>query len=256
MKSIFTRFNLIVGAAALVLLTLCLLQTPARACDHRDGPVISAYSCGYGSIGLVHGQSLRVTLANLIELEGREQNPVEVFARVRLYDAQGRVIAQSAELRIPLNQFRSFYFNRAALPFPGEPGTGRLQMRVGVEVPSTEPYPLVRDARASGLLPTSLEIIDNSTGVTNVSSNTPQGWFSVGPSPSNSANGVSNSGFENDVLIGLVPGQTLRLNIFNSSEKGATSIKAVPVRVTIYDALGNEIETVWGIGYRLRAEQK
>ena len=123
MKS-FTRSNLIVGAA-LVLLTLCLLPVSASACDHSDGP---KFSYCYPSIGLVSGQSLRVNLANLSRLEGREQNPVDIFAQVRLYDAQGRVVAESTEVGIPFKQFRSFNFNRSALPFPGEPGTGRLHV--------------------------------------------------------------------------------------------------------------------------------
>lgn len=166
MKSILIRFNLI-GAGALVLLTLCLMPAPAMACDHSDIQAL----CGYGNGGIVSGQSLRVNLANLIELEGREHNPVEVFAQVRLYDDQGRVLAQSAEVRILYKRFRTFNFNRASLPFPGEQGTGRLQVRVEVEVRAAEPFRLVREAAAKGLLPASFEIVDNSTGRTTAS-----GW--------------------------------------------------------------------------------
>lgn len=156
MKS-FTRSNLIVGAA-LVLLTLCLLPVSASACDHSDGP---KFSYCYPSIGLVSGQSLRVNLANLSRLEGREQNPVDIFAQVRLYDAQGRVVAESAEMIIPFKQFRSFNFNRAALPFPGEPGTGRLQLLVEVEMRTSDPFTFARDTGASGLFPASLELVDS-----------------------------------------------------------------------------------------------
>jgi hypothetical protein len=164
MKSMFTRFNLIVGPAGLVLLTLCLLQTPAR------GQGNNVYTVTFvGNLGLAPGQTLRVTQANLIELEGRKQDPVEVLGRVLLYDAQGRVIEQSAEVKIPLKEFRSFDFPRAALLLPGEQPTGRLQMRVRVEVRWTGPFPFIRDGRATGLLPASLEIIDNSTGMTTVS---------------------------------------------------------------------------------------
>ena len=195
MKGILTRFNPIVGTAALVLLTLCLLQTPALACDHRDGP---RFPSPCWVLGLAPGQTLRVNLGNLIESEGRGQHPVEVFARVHLSDAQGRVIAQSADVKIPLKQFRTFNFNRAALSFPGEPGTGRLQMLVEVEVRSADPYAFVRDGRATGLLPESLEIIDDSTGRTTVATNSLQ---------------IISGG--KDSLIGIVPDQALRVTLFN-----------------------------------------
>ena len=43
--------------------------------------------------------------------------------------------------------------------------------------------------------------------------------------------------------VGFVPGQTLRLNIFNphDEEKGPTSLKTVAVHVTLFDARGNQI---------------
>lgn len=43
--------------------------------------------------------------------------------------------------------------------------------------------------------------------------------------------------------VGFVPGQTLRLNIFNphDEEKGPTSLKTLAVHVTLFDARGNQI---------------
>jgi hypothetical protein len=154
------------------------------------------------------GQTVRVTQANLIPSQGQEQHPVEIFARVRLCDTHGAVIAESAEVRIPKEKFHSFNFNRDDLHVAGEPGTGRLQMCVSIEVRSAGGVLLIRDGKALGLLPSSSEIVDNSTGMTNVSiKNEPQRWFSEGPAP--------NSGSGNDYLIGIVPGQMLRFSVFN-----------------------------------------
>ena len=131
------------------------------------------------------------------------------MTRVRLYDTQGAVIAESAEVRIPSQKFHSFNFNRGDLHVAGESGTSRLQVLVSIEVRSAGGTLIIRDARTLDPLPSSLEIIDNSTGVTKVSanSNTPLPWFSVGPAPI--------SGFGTDFLIGIVPGQMLRFSVFN-----------------------------------------
>jgi hypothetical protein len=170
----------------------------------------------------VPGQSLRVNLANLIEVRGREQNPVDVFARVRLYDAQGRVIVQTAELQIPLKEFRSFNFNRDALSVPGEPGTGRLQIRVGLEERTSEPDPFIRDAKASGLLPASLEIIDNSTGMTTAALSG-FGNDVIIPAREDPPGGQDSIWTDMSAPVGIARGQTVRLTAFNSTEPRAGS---------------------------------
>lgn len=192
MKSIVTRFNLIVGLSALLLLTLCFVQLAVRAhepqpestivwaittginpmllADHRDGPIFGPPGAR-GNVGL--GQTLTLKLTNLIEVKG--QDPVAIFVRVRLSDAEGREIAQSKEVKIPPDKGHSFTFKRAALRFPGEPGTGRLPVQVNGWVryeyrshdrESEKAYPFVRDARASGMLPVVLQLIDESNGRT------------------------------------------------------------------------------------------
>lgn len=151
MKRIFSRFNLIFSPAALVLLTLCLLPEHAIACDHTDRPCFPP-----AVVGLVSGQSLRINLANMAQ---RGQNPVDVLAQVRLYDPQGRMIAQSEEVRIPFKHFRSLNFSRADLPFPGESATGRLPVLVEVEVRSI--LDIIVDLRNRHTVSASLEIIDS-----------------------------------------------------------------------------------------------
>jgi hypothetical protein len=237
MSENFTRSKSVLRLAALALITAFFLQAQARGCDHSDSPII--VGCGY--FGIAPGQTLRVNLANLIEAQGRGQKPVDVFARVRVYDAQGRVIAQSAELQIPLKEFRSFNFNRDALSVPGELGTGRLQMRVSLEERTSEPYPFVRHARARGLLPASLEVIDNSTGMTTATLN---GFgndviIRTGEVPPRGQDSVWT---DMSAPIGIVRGQTVRLTAFNSTEPPAGSDGRkykMLVAALIVDSAGN-----------------
>ncbi len=239
MKSVIARFNLIVGLSALGLLTLCLVQLAVRAhepkpestflratttganptviADHRDGPLFPPSGL---SARLEPRQTLSVKLTNLIKVKG--EDPVAIFARVRLSDPQGGLITQSEEVKIPVRGSYSFTFKRAALRFPGERGTGRLPMLVNGWVryeyrshdrDSEDAYPFIRDARASGLLPVLVQLINESNGrtitlyqdaqkKTNLApkpekglrdkpapsqGNRPQGWFSEGPSPVNSS---------------------------------------------------------------------
>jgi hypothetical protein len=112
------------------------------------------------STGMVHGQTLRFSLLNPndpSQASGREP----VRAQVRLFDANGRQLAQSSVVAIPAGEFRSFDFNRDDLPLAGEPGTGRLQLRGKIIL-------WVRDGSARSGFCTSVELIKTSTGETTV----------------------------------------------------------------------------------------
>jgi hypothetical protein len=131
-------------------------------------------------MGLAYGQTLRVNALYL----GDPANPgrQSVRARVSLYDANGALLAQGAEATIGLDEFKSFDFDRASLPARGEMADGRLQMRVSLEVAPTVPSSFTQDTRATGLLATSLELIDNSTDRT-TSVWLTVGFFEVVPAP-------------------------------------------------------------------------
>jgi hypothetical protein len=112
-------------------------------------------------MGIVRGQTLRATLSNP-KSSGLDYVPL----RVKLFDADGTLIAQSQDLVIPPGEFRSFDFNRDALHLPGEPGTGRLQVRARLEVSADDSSSFTFDPEASRVLAASFELIDNSTGQT------------------------------------------------------------------------------------------
>jgi hypothetical protein len=123
-------------------------------------------SLDLGTVGFVPGQTLRLTVAHVSTDVEQNQTPPNVRVGVWLLDSSGRVIAQSAEVQIPRNEFSSFDFSRAAINVPGEPGTGRLQVTARLMMNVAEPYHFTDDPRATALLVPSMELIDNSTGGT------------------------------------------------------------------------------------------
>ena len=77
-------------------------------------------------VALAPGDTLRFTAFNPAPA-GEVGEPISM--QMRLYNEQGRVIANSAEVAIPPGEFRTVSFKRDELPLAGEPGTGILQVR-------------------------------------------------------------------------------------------------------------------------------
>jgi hypothetical protein len=114
------------------------------------------YQAVRGLLGLAPGQSLRASVANLNESGQRRL----LRARIRLYGADGALIAQSDELIIPPGEFRSYDFHRSALPLAGEPGAGRLQVAV------TYLFKVDGVDGTAASVSATLELVDNSAGAT------------------------------------------------------------------------------------------
>jgi hypothetical protein len=117
------------------------------------------FATDQGIYGFVPGQTARFSVANL---SAPEQGGGPVRAQVKLYDAQGNVLAQSEEVELRPGQFRTFDFNRDDLLVAGEPGTGRLQVRPGIGILKS------RDGGSTwpNNIPASMELVDNRTGAT------------------------------------------------------------------------------------------
>ena len=125
-----------------------------------------------GLIGLTNGETLRVNALHPGDPRGHPDGPMR--ARVSLFDSNGALLARSGEATIGPGEFHSFDFDRAAITASGESVGGRLQLRVSVEAAPTHPSSFTQDPRAAGLLPTSLELVANSTGRTTAV------WVTVG----------------------------------------------------------------------------
>jgi hypothetical protein len=184
MHSNLIRHHSIIRLAAFVLLVvcfaeqqICVQESEANAATatggHEPDEVTSVLHTT--SWGMTGGQKARISVVNPNEPSQQERRII--FIRVVLFDAGGAVIAESDEVAIPPGEFRSVDFNRDAIPLPGEPGSGRLQTRAQVHYRS---FFLVDRTRVVGL-PTSTELIDNSTGRTAAVWVT-TGFFEVVPS--------------------------------------------------------------------------
>jgi hypothetical protein len=127
---------------------------------------------GRALMGLAYGQTLRVNAFYPGNLADPQRQSVR--ARVRLFGADGALLAQSAEATIAPGEFHSFDFDRAHIAASGESGGGRLQTLVSLEATAIDPFSFTQDPKATGPLATSLELIDNSTGRTTAV------WLTVG----------------------------------------------------------------------------
>ncbi|MGI8997977.1 MAG: hypothetical protein ACR2GW_15045 [Pyrinomonadaceae bacterium] len=223
MKRYITRHVLLAKLAALALLTLCFVQMPVRAQfgNPRAYQIISAGN------GLVRGQTLRFTLFNPNEPSLRDEHET-VRAQAQLSDERGNVIAESDEAAIPAGEFHSFDFHRSDIPLAGEAGTGRLQLRASCYVRVAVPYKKIDGFAAS------MEIIEDGLSTTIL--------LAEGPASHSGSDGDDflNSGFGNNILIGMVPGQTLRLSLFNPPSSGSeTQRHPISAHVKVFDYGGN-----------------
>lgn len=221
MKRYIARHVLIAQLATLALIALCFLQAQVRAQGMTEQVLVSP------PVGLAPGQSGRITLWV------RDHSLMR--AQVKLHDERGAVVAQSDEATIPAGQFRSFNFNRSDIPLAGEAGTGRVQVRASVSS--------VRLTFSEAINPVvvSIETISISDGTSDT--------IIVGeviPTPGGSGNDALKSGFGNDIITGIAPGQTLRFSLFNPLSSGSEAVsdaqsKSFSGHVKVFDASGNLI---------------
>jgi hypothetical protein len=218
MKRYIVRNILIAKLAALALSVLCFLQAPVRAQE------LTGYTVMFPSVGLAPGQKLRLTLFN------PNGTPVRMQAQIYFESGfQGGVYVASGFVTNNRDEFHSFDFHRSDIPTVGEAGTGRIQLHPSVRLTFSG---------AINSVVASMEIIEVRDGTSNT--------FFVGeiiPSQGGgSGNDTINSGFGNDIIMGIVPGQTLRVTLFNPpfSESGAQN-EPVGGHVKVFDGSGNLI---------------
>jgi hypothetical protein len=148
----FIQISRITRLAAMVLLICCHFQLTAGAQSSERANETTKVGTPV-VIGLARGDMLRFSAFNP-ELRGERSEPIRM--QMKLFDAQGDVIAASAELVIPPGEFRFVDFRRDDLPIAGDPGTGLLQVR-------TQPLWGVR-ANYRTRVSTSLETTNTTTG--------------------------------------------------------------------------------------------
>jgi hypothetical protein len=121
-----------------------------------------------GLIAAIPGQTIRAAWANFSAEDPRDRVLELLSVNVKLFNAAGDVIAQTDAAPAQAGRFDYSDFNRNLIGLPGEPGTGRLPLRVEM----TARFRVAHQVDATVLqkaledFPASLELIDNSTGRT------------------------------------------------------------------------------------------
>jgi hypothetical protein len=214
MKRHIARHVLIAKLAALALSALCFLQAPVRA----QG--MTGYIVIFPSVGVGPGQKLRFTLFN--------PNGEPVRAQAKIHHSGGMVFGLG-DGSIRAGGFEYFDFINSDILLTGEAGTGRIQLYGSVRLTFSE---AIRPVIAS------MEVIEVRDGTSNT--------IFVGeiiPSQGGgSGNDTLNSGFGNDIMMGVGPGQKLRVTIINSPFSGSEA-QSEPVdgHVKVFDRSGNLI---------------
>jgi hypothetical protein len=147
---------------AIALLSLLALQSPVDAQTRVPGNL----RYRFGSVGLVRGQSLQVTIVNLTEPPEPDEPPdpaINPCWRVLLLDSEGRQIADSGDIELPPGRTRTFTIARAALGRSGDERTGRLQVRAVVIVENDNP---LQEPPEPDKVRLTVEVLANGTGRT------------------------------------------------------------------------------------------
>jgi prepilin-type processing-associated H-X9-DG protein len=194
--------------------TLCILPTPVRA----QG--MTGYVVIFPSVGLAPDQSLRLTLFN------RDGAPVRAQARIHHSGGANFMFLDGS---VRAGAFRSFEFKRSDIALPGESGTGRLQLSASLQIATGGPR------KKTDRLSVSMETVSFPDGHSST--------MLVGEIlPSRSGGGRKHVGFGNNVMTGFVPGQTLRLTLYNPPSFGSeVHRESVIGRVKFFDESGNLI---------------
>jgi hypothetical protein len=153
----FTRNKSLLRITTLSLVVFSFSQLPASAGSSEQINETTVVGKTTALVGLARGDTLRYTAFNPLKTESGERNePIRL--RLKLYDARGNVIAESAAVEIPPGEFRFVDFNRDDLPVAGEPGTARAEIRTQAIWGFRNVIPIN--------VTTSLEVVDSGTGAT------------------------------------------------------------------------------------------
>ena len=163
-----------IGHYFLLLLALFTGAAPARSSAPPRPQTTEGHQCLVfflgGMPGLTRGQTLRYIWANLGDSDPlkREFEPLRI--RVRLFAADGSVIAQEEAAAVGAGRFQTFDFDRDRIDLPGDAGTGRLQVRLEAVVFGRLTNPdLTLDREILESFDAAAEVVDTLTGRTTVS---------------------------------------------------------------------------------------
>jgi hypothetical protein len=194
-------------------------------------------------IGVAFGQTLRYTWANTTQPgETRVFEPLRVSARLLAGD--GSVLAQATADPVGAGEFQSFDFARAAIAASGNPSTGRLQLRVEATIVGNTKYlDIVLKRGITRLFHHAVELVDDVTGHTSVSMGGGFNELSMDDTAGKEKSFGKPDTFQilsagRDGLIGIVPGQSLRLSASNPAPARDDRRFKMLFAFTVLDASG------------------
>jgi prepilin-type processing-associated H-X9-DG protein len=235
---------MIARLAALALSALCFLESPIRAQGTPD------YVVMLPSVGLAPGQSLRLTLFK------PDGTPLRAEARVRHTGGANVCLGDGSVRFLSEGISMSFDFKRSDMPLAGEDRTGRLQLSPSLLISLDAPGTI------NGLA-ISMETISIADGTSNtvfynpyvtvdylvnqaVTDGTSNTIFFAEFIPSSQGSVAGSDlllgGSSRDVLMGIGPGQSLRVTLANASASGAVDQqRPVNGHVKVFNGRGNLI---------------
>jgi len=215
-----------------------LAAGPMRAFNPQPDPP------GFGFIGVTPGETLRLNVSNITAAGPRNSPPDPCKVELTFVDAAGVELLPAVQTTLAPGESTSVDLNGADL-FTGVTGVDAVSVLSRVEV-----RPMIRilsnsstDARASLLPPgpcvSTIELIDNQTGRTFLTSGPqkPGSIFEFNPQP-------DPPGDLTFGLVGIVPGETIRLTAVNSSADNPQIFPPDPCRVTLtfFNAEGHVVQ--------------
>ena len=204
MKTVITKLITITVAA------LAVWLQPAQA-QTGDG---SVRFVSYASVGIVHGQKVRLSVANTEESGGSLSLSFSFYLAHGTNASSSVPLYESDWIKVPAKEFRYSDVSREELNTQGEPETGRAQMIVKVTI--------IAPAGANADdFPASLEILQSGETV-----DSKYRLILVAAKRSKQMNAP----------IGFNPGERLRYTFFYPNEEGD---QPVSVQAYIYDSYGN-----------------
>jgi hypothetical protein len=216
MKRYISRYVLIARLAALALSALCLLQAPARAQETTCNVI-------FPPVGLAPFHSLSLTFFNPNGTPVRAQAQIQNSGGMQVALGDGSVRFLQASIQAGASY--SFKLSHHDILLPCYESTCRKQILASVSLTFPE---------ANKPVIASAEIIDVRDGTSNT--------VFIGeilPSQAGgSGNDFLNSGFGNDIMMGIPTGHMLLVTLFNPRLPGSDY---VPSRVKLYESNGSLI---------------
>ena len=181
--------------------------------------------------GVARGQTLRVTVGNLLSIEARAEH-LDVTAIVSLFDTEGRQVARAESAAIGSGELARFDFERGSIPAPGDAGTGRLQLRAEIEVRTgvaNKIDALTLKQKVAQHFPVSTEVFGTATGRTAATVKTysiVDAWPAVVPA----------GPVQQPMTLGIAPGERVRYTLFLAD--GTPVRDEAPLRFVVSDDFG------------------